>query len=269
MLASESASSSESSTPCSCVCRSGSLMFVSESHETFSWLDNRIAFLRTRLTWSRLAFSTFGCTNLFLCLLCIHPSMHVLEIGTLKWCKEHIPEDGNDLTEEGQILLEDPELWLDRLTFLWECHASRKQELTTEDVTFFLHNKEVITSTFTGDWFLTEGESRDKMVLGHIQHTCEALSKLHTMTHHRCWRLIHGDLSRLTSPKWRFVCINTEKCFRTVWKELDQEFPEVFDQCVEQTIWLHCRSAVAKWRRAQEKLSLFQVSLRKCRTHPH
>ncbi len=25
-----------------------------------------------------------------------------LEIGSLKWCKEHIPRDGNDLTEEGQ-----------------------------------------------------------------------------------------------------------------------------------------------------------------------
>ena len=33
-----------------------------------------------------------------------------LEIGALKWCKEHIPRNGNDLTEEGQILLEDPEL---------------------------------------------------------------------------------------------------------------------------------------------------------------
>ena len=33
-----------------------------------------------------------------------------LEIGTLKWFKEHIPRDGNDLTEERQILLEDPEL---------------------------------------------------------------------------------------------------------------------------------------------------------------
>ncbi len=40
-----------------------------------------------------------------------------LEIVTLKWCKEHIPRDGNDLTEEGQVLLEDPELCLDRLTF--------------------------------------------------------------------------------------------------------------------------------------------------------
>ena len=40
-----------------------------------------------------------------------------LEIGAQKWCKEHIPRNGNDLTEEGQILLEDPELWMDRQTF--------------------------------------------------------------------------------------------------------------------------------------------------------
>ncbi len=33
-----------------------------------------------------------------------------LEIGTQKWWKEHIPRNGNGLTEEGQILLEDPEL---------------------------------------------------------------------------------------------------------------------------------------------------------------
>ncbi len=68
-----------------------------------------------------------------------------------------------DLTEEGQMLLDDPELWMDRLTFLWECHAYRKRQRTTEDGTFLLHNKGVITSTFTGDWLLTEGESRDKL----------------------------------------------------------------------------------------------------------
>ena len=59
-----------------------------------------------------------------------------LEVGALKWCKEHIPRDGNDLTEEGQILLVDQELWLEHLTFLWECHTSRKREHTTDDGTF-------------------------------------------------------------------------------------------------------------------------------------
>ncbi len=33
-----------------------------------------------------------------------------LVIGAQKWCKEYIPRNGNDLTEEGQTLLEDPEL---------------------------------------------------------------------------------------------------------------------------------------------------------------
>ena len=42
----------------------------------------------------------------------------------------------------------------------------------------------------------------------HIEHTCEALSEIQTMAHHRCWRLIHGELSRLASPKCRFICIN-------------------------------------------------------------
>ena len=30
---------------------------------------------------------------------------------------------------------------------------------------------------------------------------------------------------------------NNEKCFRTVWSELAQEFPEVFNLCAEQTLW--------------------------------
>ena len=86
-----------------------------------------------------------------------------LEGGALKWCKEHVPRDGNDWSEEGQMLLDDPEIWLDRLTFLWECHASRKRDRTTEDGTFLPHKKGAITSTFTGDWILTEGESRDRL----------------------------------------------------------------------------------------------------------
>jgi hypothetical protein len=174
-----------------------------------------------------------------------------LEVGALKCCKEQVPRDGNDWTEEGQILFDDPELWLGRQTFSWECHASRKRDRTKEDGTFLLHKKGVIPSTFTGDWLLTEGKNRDKLgewlkktqvqyqdqrrmlqsiihcfpsnfcrskitngkesdkcdlckalwisqgrfttesplpvqTLDHIQHTCEALSEIHTMTHHRC-----------------------------------------------------------------------------------
>ncbi len=43
--------------------------------------------------------------------------------------------------------------------------------------------------------------------LGHIQHTCEALSEIHTMAHHRCWCL------------------------------------EVFNHCAEQTLWNAARDS--------------------------
>ncbi len=36
-----------------------------------------------------------------------------LEVDALKWCKEHVPRDGNDWIEEGQKLLDDPKLgWI-------------------------------------------------------------------------------------------------------------------------------------------------------------
>jgi hypothetical protein len=45
------------------------------SQQLPTWLDNNITFLRTRLSWTRTVLSIFRCVNLFLCLLCIHPSM--------------------------------------------------------------------------------------------------------------------------------------------------------------------------------------------------
>ena len=41
--------------------------------------------------------------------------------------------------------------------------------------------------------------------------------------HHQCWRLIHGELTQLTSPEWKFMCISAtpgEKCLQTIWNEL-------------------------------------------------
>jgi hypothetical protein len=38
-----------------------------------------------------------------------------------------------------------------------------------------------------------------------VQHTCEVLSSTHTSTHHLYCRLIHGELARLASPKWKFI----------------------------------------------------------------
>ena len=40
------------------------------------------------------------------------------------------------------------------------------------------------------------------------------------------WRLIHGELARLASVKWRFMCISGEKTLETIWKELTEEVEE-------------------------------------------
>ena len=79
VLVPESSSSSEMSSPCSSVRRSCSQMLVFVSHTTVWCLDYTIVFLRTRLSWTRTVFSTFGWDNLFLHLLCIHPSiLHIM-----------------------------------------------------------------------------------------------------------------------------------------------------------------------------------------------
>ena len=60
------------------------------------------------------------------------------------------------------------------------------------------------------DRFRTEKELPEQ-TLGHIQHTCEALSTAHIDSHHQCWRLIHGELARLAAPEWKFLCVSGEK----------------------------------------------------------
>jgi ribonuclease HI len=231
-------------------------------------------------------------------------AFRALEIGAAKWCREHIPRKGNnlqDITEEGISLLDDVELWWEKQNLLWACHASRSKDRMSDDGSFVTHQHGAISSTFTSDWYLRRGESRDKMgewlkkatvrsqdqrrmlqanthsfpsnywrnkitkgkesnkcdlcralwtaegrtttedelpiqTLGHIQHQCEALSEIHTLAHHRCWRIIHAELGRLASTKWRFICINGEKTFKTIWNELEAEFPTIFNNCSVQLL---------------------------------
>jgi hypothetical protein len=42
------------------------------------------------------------------------------------------------------------------------------------------------------------------------------------------------------------ICINNEKSFRTVWTELAQEFPEVFNHCAGITLWNSARDTEMK-----------------------
>ncbi len=89
-----------------------------------------------------------------------------LEIGTVKWCKEHIPHKGNDLndiTEGGISLLDDMELCWEKQDLLWACHTARTKDTVNIDGSFRLHQSGVISKTFTINWYLRKGESRDKM----------------------------------------------------------------------------------------------------------
>ncbi len=83
--------------------------------------------------------------------------------------------------------------------------------------------------------FTTEDDLPIQMV-GHIQHECETLSDIHTLTHNRCWRIIHTEVVHLTSSKWWFICFNGEKNLRTIWEELWFEFPEIFNLGEVQTL---------------------------------
>ena len=87
--------------------------------------------------------------------------------------------------------------------------------------------------------FKTE-EELPKQTLGHIQHTCEALSAVHIDAHHQCWRLIHGELARLAAPGWKFLCVSGEKCLQTIWDEITSDFEDIpteYLNLTQETIW--------------------------------
>ncbi len=82
--------------------------------------------------------------------------------------------------------------------------------------------------------WITEGRFNTEddlpiQTLGHIQHQCETLSEIHTLTNHRCWCIIHTELGRLRSSKWWFICINGQKKLKTILNDLEHEFPKVFN----------------------------------------
>jgi hypothetical protein len=173
------------------------------------------------------------------------------EKGEEKWRKEHMLRKGKgNISAEGQELPEDKELWGNETDLRETIHDSRKRERFNVDGVFMPHQRGPITSTFTADWFLREGQGREllgewmkktavksqdqrrmlqtnshtfptnswihkitkgresdrcdlcrtlwmtegrfkaeeelpKQTLGHIQHTCEALSAAHIDAHHQ------------------------------------------------------------------------------------
>jgi len=77
--------------------------------------------------------------------------------------KENIPRKGKgDISEEGQEILEDKEIWANHNALCKVIHESRKRERSNEDGLFILHQKGPITTTrgFTADWFSGGGGTR-------------------------------------------------------------------------------------------------------------
>ena len=84
------------------------------------------------------------------------------EKGAEKWRKEHIPRKGRgDISEEGQEIPEDKDIWGNRTALLGVTHESRKRERSSEDGSFVHHQKGPITSTYATDWFLREEQGRE------------------------------------------------------------------------------------------------------------
>ena len=178
--------------------------------------------------------------------------------------------------------------WCDQASLLAEYYESRKRERIHEDGSFMPHQKgpitlQTITPSFPSNaWIhkITKGKESNKcdlcntlrirenhftseadlpvQDLGHIQHTCEALSEAHTASHHRCWRLLHGELVRLACAEWRFMCISGEKNLETIWKELTEEFEEEFKwlNITTDSIWNTAREREIKRPFTQSELKL-------------
>ena len=75
-----------------------------------------------------------------------------------------MPKKGKgNISAEGQDLLEDKEIWWNETALRGAIHDSRKRERSNEDDVFMPHQRGPITSTFTADWFLREGQGRQPL----------------------------------------------------------------------------------------------------------
>jgi len=102
-------------------------------------------------------------------------------------------------------LLDDTELWWDKQNLLWACHTSRKKDRMNIDGTFRLHKGGTISATFTNDWCLHKGESRDKMG--------EWLQKT-TVRSQDQRRMIQANTHTFPSNYWRHKITKTKESNR-------------------------------------------------------
>jgi hypothetical protein len=53
----------------------------------------------------------------------------------------------------------------------------------------------------------------------------------------------HGELARLSSPEWKFLCISGEKCLQTIWNEIPSEIEGLqYLNVTQDAIWNAART---------------------------
>jgi hypothetical protein len=77
---------------------------------------------------------------------------HTYEKGVGKCRKEHMSRKGQGgISEEGQEILEDRDIWTNETSLRGVIHESRKRQRNYDDGVFMQHQKGPITSTFRAD----------------------------------------------------------------------------------------------------------------------
>ncbi len=61
------------------------------------------------------------------------------------------------------------------------------------------------------------------------------------------------DLPEQTSSKWKFISADRGKNLRTIWTELAQDYPEVFNLCSAQSLWFTSEKYEMDQRRTMEQ----------------
>ncbi len=74
---------------------------------------------------------------------------------------EHTEKRKEGISEEGQEILDDRDIWTNETTLRGVIYESRNRERSNDDGVFIQHQKGPIKSTCTTDWFLKEGEGRE------------------------------------------------------------------------------------------------------------
>jgi hypothetical protein len=198
-----------------------------------------------------------------------------LEIGVVQLCKEHIPHKGNDTDHRwrtpttrrhGTVVGETTSsvVWVMMMVYLcwaWWWFINHIEDLACDKLGECLKKTTVrsqdqrrmlqtITHSFSSNYWrnkITKGKESDKCdlwkslqiaasnlgtytthVWSTLRNTHSSLPLLLVPPSHRLWELDH-----LSSSEWS---VNGEKSLHTIWAEIGEEFPGIFNLCTEQTL---------------------------------